>query len=61
MLQEAHCRVKEKGKSGSDGYLEAGIEDLSHFSFALKNLIPSEFFKKEFQKSRVNNYENTVR
>ncbi|GAB2544429.1 helix-turn-helix domain-containing protein [Spirosoma aerophilum] len=35
-LQEAYYLIKEKGKAPSEVYLEVGIEDLSHFSFAFK-------------------------
>jgi AraC-like DNA-binding protein len=37
-LQEAYYLIKEKGKAASDIYLDLGFEDLSHFSFAFKNV-----------------------
>ncbi|QMU26673.1 helix-turn-helix domain-containing protein [Adhaeribacter radiodurans] len=37
-LQEAHYLIKEKGKAPSEVYLDLGLEDLSHFSFAFKKM-----------------------
>ena len=44
-LQEAYYKIKEKGRSVSDVYMDVGFEDLSHFSYAFKNkfgLAPSK-------------------
>lgn len=35
-LDEAYYLINEKGKSGSEVYLDLGFEDLSHFSFVFK-------------------------
>jgi len=35
-LEQSHFLIVEKNKSPSDAYLEAGFENLSHFSFAFK-------------------------
>lgn len=37
-LQEAYFLIEKKNKRPVDIYLELGFEDLSHFSFAFKNL-----------------------
>ena len=37
-LQEAYYRIKEKGATPSEVYLDLGFEDLSHFSFAFKKM-----------------------
>lgn len=37
-LQEAYFLIDKKGQRASDVYLEVGLEDLSHFSFAFKKL-----------------------
>jgi AraC-like DNA-binding protein len=37
-LQEAHFLMEKKGRKPSDVYLEAGFEDLSHFSYAFKKM-----------------------
>lgn len=35
-LELAHYHLVEKGKKPTEVYLEAGFEDLSHFSFVFK-------------------------
>jgi len=35
-LDEAYRLIAEKGRSGSEVYLDLGFEDMSHFSFAFK-------------------------
>lgn len=47
-LREAYYLIKEKGRQPSDVYLDVGFEDLSHFSYAFKQLFghnPSQVAK----------------
>jgi AraC-like DNA-binding protein len=52
-LQEAYFLIDKKGQKPSEVYLEAGFEDLSHFSFAFKKLfgIPPSQLSERHQNS----------